>query len=518
MLEIKKEKKSVRRLSKILGTVMIAAVLVILSLVSPAVVKASAETIENPAEYYQTIEKSNLEKQVDAISEFYGQYLDNYKKSAKGVGAQVTLRAELDSSIASSLGLADLKSLKATIVSMQTDKKANSLISLFTNDKEFTSLNVLIDLEKELEYILVPELSKAYLKLSMNPDYSGLDSSVMPVTTKEIMDLFNNNPLTEDLLNKLLKNYAAIAVGEMKDVSVTGESVIAGSISTDQTKITVKLDEKTLLSIAEKVLTAAKSDKDLLNLFVKFKLGTESDYDKLIQEVLNQVTVQKNNLPKDGSEEAFYMNVWVDKDGNITGRGFSGSTDSKSSIFGYKTAKIDSQVGFTAWVNPSKEESLKLTGSVETENGAANGDAVLSYTDSDTQTSEEINIHLEDVTYAVGDLSSYINGKFVITGKSLSGMSIDVNCTGDSELQTMKMDFVQDGTKLVSVTMDTKILPYEDFELPSNTAKVYDMQTQMEDYLSSANIANYLKGINSKIDVKGINAVLEMLISEYSAY
>ncbi|MGB8455448.1 MAG: hypothetical protein WCD89_24340 [Anaerocolumna sp.] len=502
-------KRPLRRLSKILGTAVIAAAFMVISLVSSGAVKAFAETTDNPAEYYQTIEKTNIEKQIDALTKFYGMYLDNYKKSAKGLGAQVDLKAEFDSSIAASMGLNDLKSLKATIISMQTDKKTNSLIHLFTNDKEFTSFSVLVDIEKELEYILVPELSKAYLKLSLNPDYSGLGRSAMPITAKELAELLNNNPLTEDLLNKLLKKYAAIAVGEISDVSVAYESVIAGSISTEQTQLTAKLDEKTLLTIAEKVLTAAESDKDLSDLFVKFKMGTEADYNKLIQETLKQIV----NIPMAGPEETLYMNVWVDTDGNITGRDFSDSADSDSSILGYKTAKIGSDVGFTAWFNPDKEESLKLTGNLETENDMTNGEVTLSYTDSDIQTREEFNVKLEDVKYTFNGSNSYVNGKFLISGDSLPGMKIDVNCTGDSELQTMKLDFVQDGTQLVSVTMDTKRLPYEDFELPSKTEKVYDIQTQLEEYLSSANLVNYLKGINSKIDIKGINAILEQIIS-----
>jgi len=519
--------KRIRKgLAGVLGTAMIAAALLVLSLISPSVVQASAETATPSAigvydgtisakEYYQTIEKYNLEKQIDAISEFYGLYLANYKKSSEGVGAKTDVTVEISPKAAASIGLKGLKNFKASVISMQTDKKSQSVISLFTNDKQFTSLDVLTDTEKELVYILIPELSKAYLKISANSGYE--DGAAVPFTAKELTELLNNNPLTQELLNQLLKKYTSIIVEEISDVTIANDNVTIAGVNANETRMTVKLDEKTLLSIAEKVLTAAKADKDLLDLSVKFKICKESEYVAGINEALIQIRDEKAKVSKpDAEDKSLIMRVWADKEGNITGRDFSYASDAENSILGYKTAKNGSDIGIEAWYTPDKEEALKLAGKVKKDNAGVNGDIKISYEDSYTLTSQTFNIKLEDFKYIFNNSGGYFNGQLTITGDGLSGMSIVVNCSGDSSRQTLKLDFIQEEVKVVTVTIDSELLDYKDFNLPSGSAKIYYMETQIGDYIVSADIVKYLEGINQRIDVEGINTVIEQMLSGYS--
>ncbi len=523
-------KKAVRCF-RVLGTAMIAAVLFVLSVVSPTAATAYAETPEvvtpavignydgtmSPSEYYQAVEKFNLNKQIDTISSFYGRYLDNYKESSKGVGAEVNIKAEFDPSIAKLIDLEGLKSLKASIVSMQTDKKSQSVISLFTNDKQFTSLEVFADTEKELIYLLIPELSKAYLKISTNPDYADLSETAEPFTAKEITELLNNNPLTEELLNQLLKKYSDIVIGEINDVSIANDNITVSGVNADETRMTVKLEEETLLSIAKKVLTAAKTDKDLQNLSVKFKICKESEYVPAITEALNQISNEKAKLSKSNLEKkTLIMKVWADKEGNVTGRDFTYDLNSNNSLIGYKTAKNGSDIGIEAWYAPDKEDSLKIAGKVNTKDTGISGNVNIIYNESDILTLQTYNVKLENFAYTIDDLSSYINGRLTVTGGNLSGVSIVADFAGDSKQQTVGLDFIQEANKLVSVTIDSKVLAYKDFELPSQSAKIYDIETQIEDYISSADFEKYLQGINKKIDVKGINAIIDQMLYGYS--
>ncbi len=508
-------KKTSRRLSLVLGTAMVAFAALLLVIFIPTAVNVYAETTKSPVEYYQSVEKSNLDKQIDAFSKGYGNYLDNYKTSAKGVGTEVSLKATLDPSIATLMDLKGLKSMKASILSMQTDQKSKSTISLFTNDKEFTTLDLLTDTEKELAYILIPELNKAYLKMTTNPNYGELSGTTAPFTTKELTSLLNDNPLTEILLNELLKKYAAIMVAEIDNVTIAyGDKVTVGDITAGYTKITAKLDEKTVLSIAEKMLVAAKEDEELLNLCVNFKLCTKPEYNINIKKALDDIANEKMNLST--KEEVAIMTVLVDDKGNIAGRDISYESDSETISFGYKTAKEDTDLGFEAWVTTDKSETLKVVGKVGIMSKGVSGDVTITYNDLSIDSSEVFNIKLDDLKYTRTDSSGYINGKFTITGESLLGMSILVKCTGDVEQQTMKMDFDQGENNLVSVLVESKLKDYKDFKLPSESVKIYDAETQMDDYMSSADIKNYLKGINEKIDVKGINTLIDQFIKTYS--
>lgn len=505
-------KNGLNWLQKALGAVLIAAALMLLSVCTPAAVSQAAQTVENTTDYYQSVEKTNLEKQIDDFTKLYGVYMENYKKTASGIGAEATIKAEFDPDFAAALGLKNLKSFKTTTVTRQTDKKADSIFAFFTNDIELTSMNVLSDVEKEVTYLLIPELSKAYLKIPANSAYGNSYSTAGLFTAKDVMEFFGNNPLTEELLNKLLKRYTAAALGEIRNVSAMDYFMTAGSISGDQTMLTVKIDEKTMLAIAEKVLKTARTDEDLADLLVKLKLCTKEQYGLMVDAALSSIASQKDLYDVLENETLFVMRVWVDTQGNITGREFL--SDADTSILGYKKLKAGTNTGIEAWFSPAEEEVLKLSGTVSEGNGLYNGDLSLSITDAYMDVPLVFNLALQDFSITSKDATSYMNGKFVITSTSLPGQRIEAALYGNELQQNIKAELIQETTKLVTVTITSKVLPYEDFELPSASDKVYDMETQLEAYLNETDLAGYLENINKKIDVEGINAVLEQLIMD----
>lgn len=513
--ENKDFKNGLNWFQKAASAVLIAAALMLLSVFAPAAVSQAAEAVENTTDYYQSVEKANLEKQINDFTKLYGVYLENYKMAASGLGAEATIKAEFDPGFAAAVGLKNLKSIKTTAVSRQTDKKADSILTFFTNDIELTSMKVLTDVEKEVTYLLIPELSKAYLKIPTNSSYGNSYSTAALFSAKDVMEFFNNNPLTEELLNKLLKRYTTVALGEIKNVSSMDYFMTAGGISGDQTMFTVKIDEKTLLAIAEKVLKTARTDGDLEDLLVKLKICTKEQYGLIVDAALDSIAAQKDLYSELENETLFVMRVWVDSQGNITGREFLADADSDTSILGYKTIKAGANTGIEAWFSLEEEEVLKLSGTVSEENGLNSGDLSVTITDSYMDAPLEFNIALQDVSITSTDATSYMNGKFVITSTSLPGQRIEAALYGNEIEQKIKAELIQETTKLVTVTINSKVLSYEDFDLPSDSDKVYDMETQLEAYLNETDFAGYLENINKKVDVEGINAVLEQLLNAY---
>ncbi|WFR57371.1 hypothetical protein QA584_27825 [Anaerocolumna sp. AGMB13025] len=504
-------------LLNIVGTLMLTTVCMLLSVFSPAAVKAYAAQVASPAaisaDNYQTIEKADLHKQIDKFTKAYENYVENYKKVSQGMGSELTVRSEFDPTIAAALGLPDLKSVKADMVSMQNAKKVKSIITLFTNDIKFTSLNMISDLEKQLTYLLIPELSKAYLKA--DPKSTGLNSygPGSNFTTKDFLDILNNPALTEKTLNQLLKRYADIVVSDLNDVSAMDYYMSAGGLSDQQTRYTVNVDEKVVLKIAKDVLAVASTDEELSDLFVKLNLCSKAEYTKMIAAAQNEVKEMINYVNMFEPEGLFTMRVWVDSDGTITGRDFSLATDKDNSLFGYKTVKKGEVTGMEAWISPDKETIFKLSSTTSKDNSGINGNAVITY--ATDKTSVEFKALIKDLKYTSFGSGYYLNGNLVITGESLPGSTLLVAFNGNETAQKIKADFVQGTLNLISVTIDTKILPYEDFDLPSESDTVYDMTTQMDTYFNKGDFVNYLKGINSKINVQGINKLLDQMIKSY---
>lgn len=506
-------RKTPKRRARLGGAFVLILVVLALVGITPMVANVLAQTTLSPLEYYKSIEKANSDKQIDALSKGYGEYLANINKINKnGMGTEVSIKATLDSSITAPMDLKGLNSIKANIVSMQSDKKSKSTASLFINDVKFTSMDLFTDTKKELAYILIPELSKAYLKLSTKTDYNELLGLPELFSSQDLTTLLYDNPLSEKQLNQLLKKYADIIIAEVNNIEESKQDkLMAGDVTINATKITVKLDEKTAQAIAEEVLTTAKNDKELLDLCVKLKICTKKQYIENLQKALDDLKKSKTTIT---SEEEIIMIVWIDSKGSIIGREFSTVSGLEKTSMGYKTVKDGSKVGVEAWFVEDKIQAVKMVGNFSTGTKGLTGVMNITSADKVAKTSESFSVKLENVKYTANKSNPFINGNITITGKSLSGMSIVANCIGDTKSQNINMKFVQDKVNLITLAIDAKTKTYKEFSLPSKNAKLYDAEKQMDKYLKGADLNKYLKTINKKIKVKGINNLINELMSQ----
>lgn len=522
------KKFSTKMISKrLLRTIIVSMLALVLTFLEPTVfIVSAAETTEevtvekttlSAMEYYQSIEATNAEKQIDVFTGFYGDYMEGYQKTSKGIGSEISLKVTLEPDIAALLGMADLKSVKADITTMQTNEKANSTMSLSTNDKEFTTLSVLSDVKNNIVYMLVPELNKAYLKLS-NLNSQSVNGSSSMMTSNKVLEFLNNNPLTEDLLNNLLKKYSEILFAEINDVTVYGnERIDANGVAAEYKKVVAKLDTKTVLTTKEKVLKAAKEDKDLLNLCVALDLCTKKEYNSSIKKALDDIATQKKAIEADSTKNTNVatMTLYVDGNGIIAGRELVFDDAAKIPSFGYKTTKNGKDIGVEAWLKTTDKEEMKVVSRVAIEDDGKSGDISFAYTDKEGKKTQPINVNLENFKMSYVGTGSYIDGKFTITGDSLQDISIVANCSGNATQQVMDMDVLQADKPMVKVSMKTLLLDYQDFKLPSKSAVVYDMNTEIDKYMSTSDVKKFLQGINKKIDIKTINLYLDQMISSY---
>lgn len=493
---------------RVAGSVLMAVALLVVSILTPATVSKAAEQTKNTAEYYQAVENAYLNKAIDEFTKSYGTYIENYKKMASGFATEGTFKVALDSSLAEALGLKNFRSVRADVDTKQTDKKVSSFITYYYNDLKIITLDFLYDLEKDLYYLMIPEFSKAYLQI---PASSTYNQSGLALTAKNIMNFYTSDTLSEDLLNRLLKKYTKAVLGEIKEVRAMEYLTTAGDISETQTMYTVEADTELMLNIFDSILNTAKLDKDLEDLFVSLKVCTAEEYQGMIDILKTFVTERKKALSDKDNETLFKMNVWVDSEGIVTGREIVIPENYDTVAFGYKALKRGVNTGINVWLSVNEEESLRLNGTISDESGKYNGNMTLSYVDTKAEIDEKFDISIEDVYTTIKDSVSFVNGKIVVTGKSMPGYKIEIGLSGNETQQTITADLLQETKKLVAITLTSKVVPYEDFDLPTEKDQIYNIYTELDDYIEGVDIDSFINDISNKIDLNGLDSLLKKI-------
>lgn len=505
-------KKAQKWIYPAIGVSFIVVTAILFYFLSPTAINTLARVTMSPSNYYQKIETANLETQIDKLSIVYGNYIDAYKKTMDhGTSSKTTISATLDSSITTNLGLRGLNTIKSSINSSVIGLSSKSTMVISSNEKDITSLDYYLDMESENFYIQIPDLSESYVKASFAVPTNGIK---VPLSTKDIYGFLNKNPLSEKLLNNILKKYTQIAIDELNNVTIDKKEMItADKISTKYTKISVNIDKKTALSIAEKIFNTAKMDAELRDLFIQSNLCTKEEYEAFIQDNLDDIEDEKTSV---NEEDLIIMTVLVDNKGDITGRDFTIKRDEKTDTFGYKTTRNGTDLGVEAWLSIDGTEVFNTKGTLKLSIQGASGDVILSYTDPNYQIPEVLTITLKDAKNVYEDNMLYLNGTYTITSETLSALNAIISFNGKEKQQDMTVDLIQGGVNLTTVSMTLEQVPFTAFELPKETDQVYDANTQINEYLSTADIKKYLTNINGKIDIEKINTLIDNVLNSYN--
>lgn len=465
----------------------------------------------DPVGYYQNVENEYLNQQVDYLTKAYASYISDYQKLLKQeIGKEITLQATLDSSIAKGLSMEGLKNIKATMLSMikGNDSKTNMVISC--NDQELTSIEAYT--LNDFIYLLIPDLSKAYLKMDINSSQEVISTSQI---TKSIEN-FINDPISEDVINKLLKKYAKAAISKIDNVTMKKDvDVTVDGVKSNYTRLTVSINEKNSLNIAKAILDTANKDTDLRDLCIDLGLCTKKSYSAAIKEGLTGISDNLKLLEKKKSngENILTMYLWVNSKGDITGRSVKIYGDYETMDLGYRTTKSGLKMGVEAWMKSDDQDILRGTGSFTAKLTGVSGDFKISYTDSYADTTSVINVDFKDVKYTRNDTKGFLNGIFTISGKDLNNMSYNINFTGESGKQDILFDILQSDKSIVLINATVKDVPFVDFTIPTSADKYYDMDTQMNVYLENADLKGYLKGIKEKSNLDCIDNYIDGLLT-----
>ncbi|GEM_PF-4737384 len=451
---------------------------------------------KSPLEYYYAIEKKSINKGIDTLTESYDKSLTlNKEKKASGAAQDVDVKLTVSPQFTDMAELTDFQSLEAKISSLSKDNNGKTAIGIFYNEQSLVTLNTFFNLETDELFVSIPELSSAYLLFSLNEimSYYGETGYIYEDYAKEIEDVFNNDLLTPEILNSLLKKYTALMIQNIDNIKLDKNvSVTASGLNGTYNLLTSEIQEIDAYNMVIDVLNEAKIDETVKKLFAALNICEEEEYTELINNAIKEL-IAEEELVKESSE-SILMNVYVDQTGKIMGREFV-TKEEKVSGCGYYYAEKGSKIGYTVWIKEDDVNIFEFSGNGTLNADGFSGTSVLSFSEYsynfDDYTTYSVNIDIENANIVKSN--SYINGKFTITSASFMGGSVIITCTADEQKQNITFQVNYGGLEAVSLDITCKEGAYEDFELPSSTnSQVYDAVTDSYSYMETADIQGFI--------------------------
>ncbi|WMJ85963.1 hypothetical protein [Anaerocolumna sp. MB42-C2] len=471
---------------------------------------------KSPVEYYSSIEKKNINKGIDTFTESYDKYLTLYNdQKTKGVGQDTSVKLTVNPQFTGMIGLNDFKSLEAKITSMTKGDNSKSTIGFSYNEQALVTLNALINSKTGELFASVPELSSAYLLFSLNDlmSYSGemADGGNYTDYVNDMEALLNNDSLSPDTLNSLLKKYSALLIDHIDNMKLEKNVKITASKSNaTYNKLTAELNEEDIFNITTAILNEAKKDDSLKRLFATLNICKEDEYAKLIEDSLARLDKEA----KTASSDPVLFNVYVDKTGRIMGREFTTSGKDKTSGGGYTVVSDGSKLSYTIWLKDNGSDLFDFSVDGTNSSSGFTGDGVLKFSGYSAEYSDytnySFNITAENAKLING---KGINGKYTISSDLFMGAEIVLDCNANDKQQNMKLQVMYGNMEAGALDITSKESAYEDFTFPGSSDQVID--NDIYSYMGTADFEGFMTHVQ---DVTGldINSLLQSYL--YGSY
>ena len=495
-------KKAPKWIFAVAGIAAAAVITIVILLQVPSISNAFSLITMSPAKYYAKVEKQNMNPGINAISEIYGKtmsyYIDGSDKTEEvKAGAKVDLKLNVNPTFAAMAGLEEykdaLQNIEANSSVFVNNGKIKSIMELLYNNNKLGTLTYFMDTANNSMLMKIDELSDAYLSVNPGSVSSSLNNPALNME-EQIASQLKDFPLTEEMLNKLLKRYINVIVDNLTQVTLEkNKELTIDPISGKCTEIKISISNDDIKKVAIAVLNKAADDKDLKDLVSKLGNITDSQYTAVI--AAGKAAVD-SYIPA-GNSNPVIMTVYVDNSGKIIGRSFDITSGAETVSIGYNYVDTKDGLGYQGWIKQSGADLITLTGNSLDGKDGADGEMklLLNIPDMPVQASLAYN------NVKVADKKKgYFNGSFTLSSDSLPGYSIVMDCTSEDSAQKINISLMEGSTADLSLEMNLSEIGYEDFDIPSD-AKTYDMQTGMEDYLNNANMDGFLDNLGKALNI-----------------
>lgn len=378
--------------------------------------------------------------------------------------------------------LANLKlnSVSGTVLSKNKGEEHNVDVILSANDTKLLSLESYYAKSDDTFIFRMPELSANYLSVPMNLAELGGSSSLPQFDfgsyqipdIKEIKDLYTD-------CSKILTT-------EIKEVTVTNDvAIVASDITSTYDKLTATVTtaaSKTIIINLIKRLYETETYKAILDAAVlssNTQNGTSYTLEELLGNLESELSSQTNQ---------FDLSLYVDQKNTLYGCELTTSVEGSIMSVTFLSAK-DEKNGIEFAVSLDNQKLMSITATyTETKEGYQGVIKLLvSDEDSTLLTGSEVSLSMDfEKVKVVDKKNGYMTGSFYITSPQLNGMTIDVILGVTGEKQEINFNVSAASMSFVNVTASYQITNGAEIIPPATDATIYDAETQINDYATSA--------------------------------
>lgn len=321
-----KEKDKNKKWILIVG--LAAAAAVVLAVFMPVLTAWAKRTFSTPAEYYRYAEKKSAEKIIADVCEWYSGKSEKDSSPENG-SEQRTLLFEMGEGFGKLIGMGTdtgNMGIGKFGLALETVTEQNGLKSVVSgavslNGMRILNAEMLLDLEENLMYARLLELSEKYLAVGLEDVFfADFKDEEMNEAIDAVRQLYNSVP-DEKKVGKLLERYVTLALSCIEKVEKKTGTVNVGNISKRCTELIVTVDGVVLRKMAETVLSAMTEDQELKELITEILASQDAETEeKTYREFCDSLTELMDDLTALDNMEALVMTVRVDYKGKIIGR------------------------------------------------------------------------------------------------------------------------------------------------------------------------------------------------------
>lgn len=471
---------------------------------------------------YQEAEKAALGRLTENLPDSWDAYLENYQKASAGTKSNITLQVEDTGRalVGALMGGTDVSWLQNISINSDVaikDGVEAVVSSVLLNDNKLCDFNVFMDLANLVEYIQIPELSESYITAPVSADSEDSDEETeqfMNTYMTVLSDLTSMLPDSKTVTT-LLDRYGNIVIDNTEEGASVEESVSVDGISEDCTAYEGLISGKALTTMTESILTTAKDDAEIKELFAQWAEASEGEdqyqeFQSTIEDALKDISSD------DTADESTLLSskIWVNSDNKIVGREIGIADDTETTpLFTWKAPSDGDSSALLIEIS-ADDSSFTLTGSGKTTDGLLNGDYILAL-----DGTEAVDINVEDLQ-TQPEKPGYYNGTFHLTfpegtsndssdentdeettANPLAGFGADMKLISDAASDTSSLEFTLTTSGAPLATLIITGGYGDGIEIPdfASLDKTYDAtdDNDMTGYLTEVNWDTFLTNVKA---------------------
>lgn len=472
----------------------VACLLIIIGAFSvPAIRSVFSFSTKNPNEYL----KSVLSEETNKLSTYLKSNTEKQLKArADGTSFDMNLKLTLGDYAKQFLAndTIDLDNLNAFMKINTKGNEVSTTAKFSLNGIDLFSYLMSMSLDQQVMYMQIPELSSAYLKtnlVQMSQDVYSYDY-LNKVTAFQ-------NTLTPDTIEKLSKNYINVILDTLDDVSLEKDvKVNVNVLDATYNKLSVSLSEQDMIDIQIAILKQALNDKESLNIIDQlFQLAEQSAPTK--EDIQTNIDELEASRETASQEEVVNFSIYVD---NKSLKGIEiNATDDNATKISFITAKKADSNSLIFKVSNNDTEYVSVLGKWDsTSTGETGTIDIKAITDDYSETTTSINISFQDIKVVNKEIGT-VNGTLLISSDSFAGISLACSLQGSDKTQNITLAVNTMGMELGTLSIDYTQTEFNEIIYPAADAEVYDMETDMETYISNSNLFGFLYDLSEKLNI-----------------